>query len=119
MGTRSPRTSAMPAPPLPPALAAAWGLLAAWAVALVWWLVRYWGLNPEYADRLIIPPAAVWLVARRAALFRTLPRRPWPAGLVLVAAGAGAFPPAQFLYAQVGPRPLLLWWAAGCWLAAA
>src|SRR5262245_9701943 len=115
------RTCAMPAQPSPyrtSAFAVAWALLGVWALGLAWWLVRYWGANPEYADRLVVPSAAAWLVWRRRHFFGHLPPDPTWSGLPLVTAVA-AFPPAWFLGAQVGPRSILLWWGAACWLAAA
>src|SRR4051794_8939852 len=110
-------------PPLLPRTAAdrvAWGGLAAGAGVLFAALAQYWGANPAYADRFLIPVgaalAAYWLAPAVAAL----PVRPRPLlGIPLVVSAAVAFPVGTFLLVQIGPRTLLLWWLAVALVAAA
>src|SRR5438067_12126842 len=108
-----------PAAKTPFPTAAALALLAAGAGAVVWVLVRFWGANPEYADRFLILAAAGYAAwAARPALAAT-PRRPSALGWLPLAAGAAAFPAGWFLQAQTSFRPIVVWWLAGAWLLAA
>src|SRR3954471_1256717 len=113
----------MPAPRTTPAMSspAAWalGLLAAGAAAVVWVLARFWGANPEYADRFLILAAAGWLAWQARPELKALPPRPTPAGFLTLILGATAFPVGWFLQAQVAPRPVVLWWLSLAWLLAA
>ena len=83
-------------------------------------LAWFWGANPDFADRFLIPLAAVWSASRLAAAWVRLPVRPRPAlAAPLLIAAAVAFPAGAYLTTQVGPRPLLLWWLTGALIAAA
>jgi exosortase len=108
-----------PAAKTPVPTAAALALLAAGAGAVVWVLVRFWGANPEYADRFLILAAAAYAAWAARPLLAALPRRPAPAGWLPLVAGAAAFPAGWFLQAQTSFRPVVVWWLAGAWLAAA
>ena len=99
--------------------AAALGLLAAGAGAVVSVLARYWGANPEYADRFLILAAAAWAAWAARPNLAALPDHPSRLGLVPLGVAAAAFPVGWFLQVQVAPRPLTLWWLAAAWLAAA
>jgi EpsI family protein len=105
--------------PTPFPVAAALGLLAAGAGAVVWALARFWGANPEYADRFLILAGAAWAAWNARPELAALPPRPTRLGLLPLAAGAAAFPVGWFLQAQVAPRPVTIWWLAAAWLAAA
>jgi EpsI family protein len=105
-----------PAPPaaaperLPPAFAAAWGVLALGAGALVWVLSAVWAATPEMNDRFLIPLASAWLAYRLRPTWRATPARPSRAGLLLIAPAAVLFPAGWYLLVHVGPRVALLWW---------
>src|SRR5437762_497925 len=101
-----------------PAVAAV-GLLAAGAAGLVWVLARFWGANPEYADRFLILAAAGWAAWHARPDLAALPVRPARLGFLPLVLGAAAFPAGWFLQAQVSPRPVVIWWLAAAWLAAA
>jgi exosortase len=111
----APPSAAVP-PSARAAFRAAWAAVAAGGVALAWWLARFWGTNPAYADRVLIPLAAAWLLRRRADDLRALPPSPSSLGLLPIVAAAALTPAAWYLAAQAGPVPLLLWWLAGAWL---
>src|SRR5437762_11909265 len=106
-------------PPIPLTTTAALGLLAAGGAAVVWVLARYWGANPEYADRFLILAGAAWAAWNARPDLAALPARPTRLGFVPLTAGAVAFPLGWFLQAQVAPRPVVIWWLAAAWLAAA
>lgn len=106
-------------PRLPTPLMIALGLLATGAVAVIIVLARFWGANPEYADRFLIVLGAGWVAWQRRAELASLPLRPTPAGWVLLAAGAVVFPIGWFLQAQVSPKAILLWWLTYSWFLAA
>jgi EpsI family protein len=112
--SRPSQTTALPTPAV-----AALGLLAAGAGAVVWSLARFWGTNPEYADRFLILGAAGYLAWQARPDLAALPVRPARLGLVPILVGAAAFPVGWFLQAQVSPRPVVLWWLAAAWLLAA
>src|SRR5438876_8265901 len=95
------------------------GLLAAGAAGLVWVLARFWGANPEYADRFLILAAAGWAAWQTRPGLAALPVRPVWLGLLPLLVGAGAFPVGWFLQAQVAPRPVVLWWLGLAWVSAA
>jgi EpsI family protein len=98
----------------------AWGGLVLGAAALVEALARYWGANPGHADRFLILLGAASAAYTLARGWAGRPARPRPLlGLPLVLAGAAAFPVGYYLYAQIGPRPLVLWWLTAALLAAA
>jgi exosortase len=88
-------------------------IAAAGAAAVVLGLVRYWLADYESADRGLILLAAAWAGARRWPAVAALPPapRPW-VGLLLVVIAGAAFLPPWFVFGQVGPRPILLWWEA-------
>lgn len=107
------------------------GLLAAGAVGLVAVLARFWGANPEYADRFLIVLGAGWIAWERRGELEALPRRAeitnfWSAfdssrvsGWILLIIGASAFPVGWYLQAQVAPKPVVIWWIGLAWLFAA
>ena len=108
-----------PAPARHPLLAAApWLAVGCLALSLLWWLFRYWTGQPESADRVLIPLAAGWLLVRSASTLCQQPRQPSAVGLLLIVPAAVLVPAAWYLYALVGPMPLLLWWLAPVGLAA-
>src|SRR5438045_5160857 len=92
------------------------GLLAAGAAAVVWVLARFWGANPEYADRFLILAAAAWAAWAARPSLAALDRRPSIFGWLPLLAGAAAFPAGWFLQAQTSFRPIVVWWLAGAWL---
>jgi EpsI family protein len=102
----------------PRAAVFAWLVIAAGGVGLGWWFVQFWGTKGAAVDRLLIPLAALWLLSRQAGALRHIPPSPSPAGLLPLAGAALLVPPAWYLYAQVGPLPLLLYWLTAAWLAA-
>jgi exosortase len=98
----------------------AWGCLALGAAALVEALAAYWGANPGHADRLLILVGSAYAAYALAPAWSALPARPRPLlGLPLVLVGVAAYPVGYFLYTQIGPRPLVLWWLTAALVAAA
>ena len=98
----------------------AWGCLALGAVALVAALAVYWGANPGHADRFLVLLGSAYAAYTLAPGWAALPVRPRPLlGLPLVLVGVAAFPVGYFLYTQIGPRPLVLWWLTAALLSAA
>ena len=93
--------------------------LAAGLLLLLVTLARFWGANPDHADRLLIVLAAAGVAWQARPALLALPPRPSRLGYVPLVAGAVAFPVGWFLVAQVGPKPVVLWWLAGAWVAAA
>jgi EpsI family protein len=112
-GVKMPTTEPKPTATVAPAI------LAAGAGAVVWALVRFWGANPEYVDRFLILAAAGWAAWQARPELLALPARPARTGFVPLLLGAAAFPVGWFLQAQVGPKPVVLWWLAASWAAAA
>ncbi len=92
------------------------GLLTTGAAPWVYSLVRFWGIHPEYADRLLILVVSGGIIWRQRRELMRLPRRPSRWGYPLLAVGAVAFPCGWYLQAQVAPKPILLWWLATAWL---
>jgi len=96
-----------------------YGLIAGGALALVASLARFWGANPEYVDRFLILVGAtystwiVWPELRSLSICRAR------LGYLSLFIGAVAFPVAWFLQAQVGPKPVVLWWLTAAWMLAA
>jgi EpsI family protein len=101
------------------ALSAPVAVLAAGAGAVAWVLVRFWGANPEYVDRFLILAAASWIAWQARPELLAARARPSPVGYMPLLAGAAAFPVGWFLQAQVGPKPVVLWWLTASWLLAA
>ena len=98
----------------------AWGSLALGAAALVEALAAYWGANPGHADRFLVLLGAAYAAYTLSPAWSALPVRPRPVlGLPLVLVGVAAFPVGYFLYTQIGPRPLVLWWLTAALLSAA
>jgi len=93
-------------------------ILAGSAGAIVWALVRFWGANPEYVDRFLILAASAWITWQARAEFLALPLRPARIGYVPLLFGTAAFPVGWFLLAQVGPKPVVLWWLTAAWVLA-
>jgi EpsI family protein len=94
-------------------------ILAAGAGAVVFALARFWGANPEYADRFLILAGAAWAAWQARADLAARPARPARLGFLPLLLGAAAFPVGWFLTAQVGPKPVVLWWLTLAWLLAA
>jgi exosortase len=91
--------------------------LAVSGLAAVATLASFWGSNSENADRFLILVAFAWLVWR---LRPELPNsRGNILGLLPLLAGCLAPVPAWYLYGQVGPKVILIWWLAGAWVLAA
>jgi exosortase len=98
----------------------AWLLVVAGSLALLAVLATdIWPKRPEMGDRFLIPLASAAVLFALRPRWLAIPAAPARAGLVLVAFGSMAFPPAWYLLVQVGPRTLLLWWLAGALTAAA
>ena len=91
-------------------------LLALGGVALLTELVEYWGIAPEYADRFLILLACPWLVYRRWGAWKSTPIRSAWIGMVPLILGVISFAPVWNLFAQVGPRTILLWWGMLSWV---
>jgi EpsI family protein len=103
-----------------PAWIVAWAVVAAGGVALLVLLaVDVWPKRPEMGDRFLIPLASTAVIFALRSRWRTTALAPAATGLIGVAVGAIAFPPAWYLAAQVGPRTLLLWWLASALTSAA
>lgn len=105
-----------PAPTLPRSVAAF--AIALGAVAVSFALARFWGANPDHLDRLLILIGASYAAWHLAQSPPVLPSAPTRLGYVPLFAGAAAFPVGWFLLAQVGPKPVVLWWLTGAWLLA-
>lgn len=101
------------------AVGVAAAVLAAGFALLVVALARFWGANPDHADRLLILLASGWVAWQARVGLRACPPRPTRLGWLPLAAGCLAFPVGWYLVAQVGPKPVVLWWLATAWLAAA
>jgi EpsI family protein len=102
----------------PIAFSAPLAILAGGFGALVWALVRFWGANPEYVDRFLILAAAAWVGWQVRPKLLALAPRPARVGYVPLLIGAAAFPVGWFLVAQVGPKPVVLWWLTMSWVVA-
>ncbi len=103
------------APLLPsaPADRVAWGCLALAALGVIGTLAQYWGANPGHADRLLILVGAAWAAYKLAPGRSALPASPRPfLGFPLLIIASMAFPIGVFLFVQIGPRTLVLWWLA-------
>lgn len=108
----------MPAPtPKPPIVPLA--ALAVGAAAVVYGLALFWGANPEYLDRFLILAGAAYAAWVARPDLAALEPRPSRLGFVPLVAGAAAFPVGWFLLAQVGPKPVVLWWLTSSWVLAA
>ena len=81
-------------------------------------MIRFWALNPEYVDRFLILGVAAWMGWQARSELGALTPRPARAGYVGLFLGVAAFPVGWFLQAQVGPKPVVLWWLAVAWLSA-
>jgi exosortase len=95
----------------------AWAGVACFAAGWVWELVRFWGIEPDSADRFLIVVASGWLAYQAWPGIAAAPARPSWLGVPLVFLGAVAFPVGWFVFVQIGPRPILLWWGYACLLA--
>lgn len=89
------------------------------ATALPLWLfplMRFWGSQPEYADRILIVVVSAGLAWRRRLKPLSSPTLwRWVAGLLMLTGGV-LLSLGAFLQAQVSPRPLLLWWLWASWI---
>lgn len=94
-------------------------LLVAGIGVIVFALAWFWGSNPEYADRFLILAGATYAAWLARPALRTLPLKPTRFGFLPLLLGAAAFPVAWFLHAQVGPKPVVLWWLTVAWVLAA
>ncbi|CAN5347476.1 hypothetical protein BH11PLA2_BH11PLA2_41230 [soil metagenome] len=105
-------TVTAPTPPPPTALFP-WLPLVLGAVGVLYGMIGFWIRGYDNYDRACILLASAYLVHSR---FPKLIRRsdtPWPLlGLVLIIVGGLAFLPPWFVYSQIGPRPVILWWEA-------
>jgi exosortase len=83
------------------------------ALGVLYGMIGFWIRGYDNYDRAGILFASAYLVHLRQSRLTSLPDTPWPLlGMVLVAIGALAFLPPWFVFAQVGPRPVVLWWEA-------
>lgn len=94
-------------------------LLGLGAGSLVAVLAKFWGANPEYADRFLIILASGWIAWQRRGSLACLPLRPLGLGWPILLLGASAFPVGWFLQAQIAPKPIVIWWLALAWITAA
>jgi EpsI family protein len=94
-------------------------VLAAGAAAVVSALAHFWGANPDHLDRLLILLAAGYVAWEARPALAALAAKPARAGYLPLLVGAAAFPVGWFLQAQVGPKPVVLWWLAVAWVLAA
>jgi EpsI family protein len=94
-------------------------VLALGAAGIVWSLIRFWGANPEYVDRFLIIAASAWIAWQARDDLALLEARPTLLGYGPLLFGVIAFPVGWFLQAQVGPKPVVLWWLTVSLLAAA
>jgi EpsI family protein len=90
-------------------------ILAGGAGAIVWALLRFWGANPEYVDRFLILAASAGIAWQARTGLLALPVRPARIGYLPLILGGSAFPVGWFLLAQVGPKPVVLWWLSAAW----
>jgi exosortase len=106
----------------------AWAGVAVFAAAWVWELARFWGfqpgagwpfwgLQPGDADKFLILAGSGWLAYQAWPEITAKPARPSWLGVPLVFLGAVVFPVGWYVFVQVGPRPILLWWGYACLLA--
>src|SRR5262245_61831756 len=109
MASTRPKTNAMRIAP---------AILAGGAGAIVWALLRFWGANPEYIDRFLILAASGWIAWNSRADLLAQAVRPTRTGYIPLLLGAMAFPIGWFLFAQVGPKPIVLWWLTASWVMA-
>jgi EpsI family protein len=86
------------------------------AGAVVASLIRFWGANPEYVDRFLIIGASAWIAWDARSNRRALAACPAAIGYFPLILGAAAFPVGWFLNAQVGPKPVVLWWLTASWI---
>ncbi|HSQ57498.1 MAG TPA: exosortase/archaeosortase family protein, partial [Gemmata sp.] len=84
--------------------------------AIVFALSRFWGANPDHLDRLLILIAAGYTAWQARPSLAALPLRPARIGYLPLLIGSAAFPVGWFLNAQVGPKPVVLWWLASSWM---
>jgi EpsI family protein len=106
-------------PPIAGSIRPAPALLAAGAAAVVYALADFWGANPEYLDRFLILAGAAYAAWHARPSLAALTPAPARVGFLPLLAGCAAFPVGWFLQAQVGPKPVVLWWLAASWLTAA
>jgi len=98
---------------------AALTILATGASAVALALAQFWGANPDHLDRLLIVLFAAYCAWETRPALQALPPKPVRLGYLPLCLGAVAFPVGWFLHAQVGAKPVVLWWLAGAWLLAA
>jgi EpsI family protein len=92
------------------------GLLAFLGIGVVGVLVRYWGANPEYADRFLIVLAAGWAMWTARNDLAQLPAQPLWFGTLVLLLGAVLFPIGWFLQASAAPRTDTTWWVTVSWI---
>lgn len=85
------------------------GALTLFAAAWVWQMIRFWGIQPDYADRFLILLAAGWLAYQAWPEISARPAKPSVLGLPFVLVGAVLFPVGWYLFVQIGPRIILTW----------
>lgn len=89
----------------------AWSCVGLGGALVLAMLIQYWMKDYESADRILIIFAAAWAAYTRWPAVQALPLTPRPVwGLPLVLLGPVLFLPPWFVYLQVGPRPILMWW---------
>lgn len=95
----------------------AWGCVLVGGLGLVLSLARFWGANPGHADRFLVLLGAGWAAWELRPRYLASPVRPLPyVGAMFVLVAAIVAPLAWYLQSRVGPRPILLWWHAACFL---
>src|SRR5262249_53435387 len=110
-------------PPAPPwvvwAFGACWALLAAGAWGLGRYLWDVWSAQPDYSHGFLLPPLAAWFAYESYDEFLATRRRSAGWGGRLAGASAAAFWAPGLLIQPFGPRPMLVFAAGVCLLAAA
>src|SRR5205085_2759823 len=95
-----------------------WFVLALTGAAVLAMVAAYWGETAELLNRSLIVAATGWLLLRSRGALQGRDSGPHLSalGLATLAIALAAMPPAWFLTALVGPRPVLLWWLTVGWL---
>ncbi|MFL5338840.1 MAG: exosortase C-terminal domain/associated protein EpsI [Gemmataceae bacterium] len=95
-----------------------WLVLAAGGAAVLVAVGCHWSDSAEFFDRALVVLVTVWLLVRSRRLWMSAGNG-HISGLIALLPTLVLFPLAWYLVAQVGPRPVLLWWLAATGLLAA
>lgn len=90
-----------------------WIGLALGAFAILYGMLGFWYRGYDNYDRAFIFIATAWLLRQYHTRLIRLPDTPRPRlGITLAIIGSFAFLPPWFVFTQIGPRPIILWWEA-------